>query len=144
MTYNISNDLENEGSCKISITELSNRIGTYILVRFKPANCHTEVLVIQFPTECLKKEMCQCNRSTKKQVLVNRKGDLTHLIIMFIVCPIFQRTVITLTQSVKCTPLRKPVFIPTQFYTVTCRDKDSYCKADTFTSYCYATTYETF
>lgn len=46
MTYNVSNDLENKRSCKISITKLSNEIGTYILVRFKAANCHRKALII--------------------------------------------------------------------------------------------------
>lgn len=46
MTYNITDDLENEGSCKINITELSNRIEVHTFVRFKLANCHRKVLVI--------------------------------------------------------------------------------------------------
>lgn len=46
MTYNISNDLGNEKSSKISITELSNRIEAHRFVRFKLANCHRKLLVI--------------------------------------------------------------------------------------------------
>lgn len=46
MTYNISDDLENEGSCKIRITELSNRIQAHMSVRFKLENCHRKVLLI--------------------------------------------------------------------------------------------------
>jgi len=46
VSYNVSDYLGSEVSCKVSITELSNRIEAHMFVRFKLANCHRKVLVI--------------------------------------------------------------------------------------------------
>lgn len=41
--------MRDEGSCKISITEISNRIEAHRFVRVKLANCYRKALVIWFP-----------------------------------------------------------------------------------------------
>lgn len=80
--------------------------------------------LFSFPPSASRGECVSVKRSTKKQMLVNGKGGLPHLNIIFIIYPvIFPRTMIMCRHNLyKCRPLRKPIFIPTQFYSIICNE----------------------